>query len=116
MLSPLRVEEDHGYGSRRDDPNCLYGESVMKHYGLSQWVDFARGLVPEEIGLSMRGHLAEGCSECRDMAEFCAKLYDVSEQAASHAAPDWVVRNAKAIFPVHAQPPRKRAIRIAVEL
>ena len=46
----------------------------MKHYGLTQWVDFARGVIAEESGRVMRDHLNEGCSECRELAEFCEKL------------------------------------------
>jgi len=88
----------------------------MKHYGISQWVDFARGLVPEAVGGEMRDHLDEGCSECRELANFCQKLHDVSSLAASHPVPDWVVRSAKAIFPVHAQPRRKRSFAVPYQL
>jgi hypothetical protein len=88
----------------------------MKHYGISQWVDFARGLVPESDGIAMRGHLAESCSECRELAEFCQKLSAVCVAAASHPAPEWVVRSAKALFPAHAQPEQKRSFRLPVEL
>jgi hypothetical protein len=88
----------------------------MMHYGISQWVDFARGLVPEADGLAMRTHLTNGCSECRDIAEFCRNLNGVCLEAAAHPAPEWVVRGAKGIFPVHAQPRQKRALRIPIEL
>jgi hypothetical protein len=88
----------------------------MKHYGISQWVDFARQLVPDLDGLAMRDHLAGGCSECRELSEFCQNLSGVCMEAAAHPAPDWVVRSAKAIFPVHVQPQRKRSMRLPVEL
>jgi hypothetical protein len=88
----------------------------MKHYEISQWSDFARGIVPESSGDEMRDHLAQGCSGCGELADFCRKLQAVSTQAASHQAPDWVVRNAKAIFPVHAQPRRKRTTPIGIKL
>jgi hypothetical protein len=88
----------------------------MKHYGISQWVDYVRGLMPEVHERAMRSHLSEGCSECREMADFCENLRDVCLESALQPAPDWVVRNAKAIFPVQAQPERKRAFRIPVEL
>ena len=32
----------------------------MKHYGLTQWVDFARGVIAEESGRVMRDHLNGG--------------------------------------------------------
>jgi len=88
----------------------------MKHYGIAHWADFSRGTVPEDTKQAMRDHLADGCSECGDMAEFCQKLQAVSTQAALEPAPDWVVRSAKAIFPVEAQPRRKRTMRMAIEL
>jgi len=88
----------------------------MKHYGIAQWADFARGIGPEISRDAMRSHLAEGCSECAEMAEFCRKLQVASMQAASHPATDWVVRSAKAIFPVEAQPRRKRTMSVAIEL
>ena len=50
----------------------------------------------------------KGARVVGELADFCRKLQAVSTQAASYQAPDWVVRNAKAIFPVHAQPRRKR--------
>jgi hypothetical protein len=87
----------------------------MKHYGISQWVDFVRGLVPESTGTTMRNHLG-GCSECRDVAEFCENLQSVLSQAASDAVPEWVVRRAKAIFPVPAEPVRKRSTLVPIEL
>lgn len=88
----------------------------MKHYGISEWIDFVRGLAPGESRENMRYHLIEGCSECRDLAGFCETLQNVSVQAASHSAPDWVVRRAKAIFPVQAEAQRKRSFRIPIEL
>jgi len=88
----------------------------MKHYGIAQWADFARGIVPKITDQGMRDHLMEGCAECGDMADFCRKLQAVSMQAASHPAPEWVVRSAKAIFPVETRPPRKRTMRVAIEL
>ena len=88
----------------------------MKHYGIAQWVDFARGLVPESEQQAMRGHLADGCSECGELADFCRELSSTCLEAAEYPAPEWVVRSAKAMFPVQAVPQRKRAYRIAAEL
>ena len=88
----------------------------MKHYGISQWVDFARGLVPDTDLGAMRSHLAEGCSECRELSEFCLGLNGVCQEMAAHPVPEWLVRSAKAVFPVRAQVPPKRALRIPIEL
>src|SRR5206468_11344563 len=43
-------------------------------------------------------------------------LQNISTQMASSAAPEWVVRRAKAIFPVPAEPERKRTRLIPIQL
>jgi hypothetical protein len=88
----------------------------MTHYGVSQWVDFARGLIRESDGSAMRNHVAAGCSACRDLAEFTMSLNGVCSQMEATPVPDWVVRNAKAIFPVHAVTVPKRSVRIPAKL
>jgi hypothetical protein len=88
----------------------------MKHYGVAQWVDFARGLVPELDGSAMRSHLTEGCSECREVAEFCSRISAVANAMSINSVPDWVVRDARSIFPAKAPEKPRRAFRIPVEL
>jgi hypothetical protein len=88
----------------------------MKHYGVSQWVDFARGLLTKAETQAMRAHLAEGCAGCEDVAKFCESLAGISREMASIEVPERVVRNARAIFPAAALVEPKRAARISVEL
>jgi hypothetical protein len=88
----------------------------MKHYGVAEWVDFARGLVSGEDGLSMRSHLADGCSECEDLANFCGSLSVVRRQMETSLPPEWLVRSAKAIFPMHSAVEPQRAFRVPVQL
>jgi hypothetical protein len=88
----------------------------MKHYGVAEWVDFSRGLVSDEDGLSMRSHLADGCSECEDLASFCDSLNGVRRQMETSVPPEWLVRNAKALFPIHAAAEPQRASRLSVQL
>src|SRR5690348_2884483 len=88
----------------------------MKHFGISQWVDFARGFVAEAEGQAMNSHLSEGCGECHDLAQFSSSLTSICRAIGEHAAPESVVRNAKAIFPVHAPATPRRTMRIPVEL
>jgi hypothetical protein len=71
----------------------------MKHYSIAQWVDLSRGLMPEADSKTMAGHLADGCTECRDLAEFCERLDEVCAEMASAPPPESVVRSARAIFP-----------------
>jgi hypothetical protein len=88
----------------------------MKHYGIGQWVDFARGLMPELDGTAMRTHLSEGCSECVEVADFCVRLSAVCSEMSTNTVPDWVVRNARSIFPARVPESPRRAFRIPVEL
>jgi hypothetical protein len=87
----------------------------MRHYGISQWVDFARGLVAESDSNAMRGH-ADACSDCREMAEFTESLAGICSQMETNPVPAWVERSGKSIFPVHTAVAPKRALRIPVTL
>jgi hypothetical protein len=88
----------------------------MKHYGIAEWVDFARGLVPRTDGAAMRTHLSEGCSECREVADFCVKLSTVTNEMNTNPVPEWVVRNARMIFPPRVAQAPQRTFRVPVEL
>src|SRR5690349_19904981 len=91
-------------------------ESVMKHYGITQWVDYARGLVPERDALEMRNHLSSGCDECRDLAGFCEDLNGISQEMLARPVPEWLVRGAKAILPSRAVAPVRQPVRVPAEL
>lgn len=88
----------------------------MKHYGVSHWVDYSRGLIAAVEREAMRCHLAEGCSDCREVAEFSQTLHGICEQMEASQAPEWVVRNAKAIFPMQTVMEPPRSMRIPVRL
>jgi hypothetical protein len=88
----------------------------MKHYGIAQWVDYTRGLVPAMDGTVMQQHLTDGCSECHELAEFCSKVSNICHEMAQISVPEWVVRSARAIFPVRQRETPRRVLRIPVEL
>ncbi len=88
----------------------------MKHYGITVWVDYTRGLLPEDVRVEMTSHLRESCPECQELKDFCAKLGTVCKELAAMDVPEWLTRNARAIFPVQRPEPRRRIIRIPVEL
>src|SRR5262245_56434919 len=87
----------------------------MKHYGIAQWVDFARGLVTPEDAADMRNHVST-CAECRDLADYCSNLARVCTGMESGDVPDDVIRKALSVFPVRFQERPKRSLRIAAEL
>ena len=88
----------------------------MKHYGIAQWVDYTRGLVPTSEGSAMQEHLTEGCSECRELADFCSRISNICQDMTAVSVPEWVVRNARVIFPARPAVAPKRLFRIPVEL
>lgn len=89
---------------------------VIKHYGLAEWVDFTRGLLPDAERKEMRGHLGAGCSSCRELAAFCENLSGICQDMNAITVPDEVLRNARALFPRRPHEEPKRWIRIPVEL
>lgn len=88
----------------------------MRHYGIAQWVDYTRGLVPAMDGSAMQLHLTEGCSECQEMVRFSFKVSNICHDMAAISVPEWVVRRARAIFPVRRPETPRRVLRIPVEL
>ena len=88
----------------------------MKHQGIAQWVDFARGLTPEPQGSMMREHLATGCPQCRQVLDFCDKLARLCLVMASNRAPDAAARQARAIFPIRWPDRSRRTVRVPIEL
>src|SRR5689334_2566519 len=88
----------------------------MKHFGIIQWVDYARGVTPEEEGRRMRHHLASGCAECQGILDFCEKLAVVCRTAAPCHVPDSAAQQAHSIFQARLLERPKRLLRIPVEL
>jgi len=87
----------------------------MKHFGIIQWVDFARGVTPEAEGMRMREHLEAGCLECREIANFCENLTGVCRTMTPNV-PDAVVQQARSIFQARLAAKPKRQFRIPVQL
>jgi hypothetical protein len=88
----------------------------MKHYAIARWVDFTRALAPETDRAAMQEHLAGGCSECREIEDFCARLTAACRGMVGCEVPESAVELARAIFPAQTSPRPKRAARIPVEL
>jgi hypothetical protein len=87
----------------------------MTHYGIVQWVDFARGVASEEDRGPMQQHLASGCFECGQVFSFCGRVARFSEAMAAGQVPDSALRCARAILPVR-RPRSKRAFPIPLKL
>ena len=88
----------------------------MKHFKMSDWIDFARNVIAPGARGALAAHLESGCAECRVSAEFFGKLARVSEAVADDMAPAAIVRQAKAICPSRRASIWKRALRVPAEL
>jgi hypothetical protein len=74
---------------------------MMKHFAMSQWVDYVRGLAPPSEAALMARHLSDGCETCGTLLGLVSRIRH--EAAAEIEAPDNLVNDAKAVFP--AKPP-----------
>jgi len=88
----------------------------MKHYAIHQWADFTRALAGNEEFTEMQAHIQNGCSRCRQLADFTTKLTATCISLATDEVPESTVRLARAIFPVRVQEGPKRGNRLPVEL
>jgi len=84
----------------------------MKHFAVERWIDFSRKLVGPEEALQMRKHLEAGCSECKDLAEWTARLVSCCANMGANEIPESATRTARAIFPVRVKERRRIPMRL----
>jgi hypothetical protein len=88
----------------------------MKHFAIDQWADFTRGILTDAVRQDMQTHLLEGCEKCREISEFTSKLTQTCMSLEQNPVPEYMVRLARAIFPVRMQDRPKRGNRLPIEL
>ncbi len=88
----------------------------MKHFGILQWADFAKGVARADERAAMREHLESGCAECREALAFCEAFARVSSKMTAQRAPESAARLAKSICPARPKRVPLRAFRVPVEL
>lgn len=84
----------------------------MKHYEITLWSDYVRGLGGEDERAAMREHLEAGCAQC---AEVLAALRAVVETAAverEHAPPSHALRTVRAYLAITGQVRHGRGARV----
>lgn len=77
----------------------------MKHFIQQEWIDFVRGLAPEEQSQEMQRHLDSGCSSCRKLVETWKHVADCAQHEKAYEPPDVSVRVAKAQFALNPPEP-----------
>jgi hypothetical protein len=86
----------------------------MKHFDISQWVDFARGTVSAEARASMDAHLSTGCARCQAAFAFVREVASVAQAASREEPPADSIHWAKAIAAVRR--PQRSASRLLARL
>jgi hypothetical protein len=70
----------------------------MKHFDITQWTDFGRGVVPGPERADMETHLSgQGCAHCRATLDLVRRLIAVAQTEDRCTPPEYVVRCAKAL-------------------
>src|SRR5947209_18417021 len=70
----------------------------MKHFDISKWADFVRGLIEESAQVAMKRHLASGCRKCRRTTDLLHKVEAATRSDSQVHVPDYALRCARAIF------------------
>lgn len=84
----------------------------MKHFSLTEWADFARG-VADKVGKdSMQAHLDSGCKRCRGELRTWTRMGEVARRVGSYEPPESATRTAKGLLPLHGRPGRLPLVRV----
>ncbi len=70
----------------------------MKHFEITQWADYARGLVDPAAHTAMAEHLSAGCMKCQSTVSMFEKLVPAARAEVRHQVPEYAVHCAKAIY------------------
>ncbi len=74
----------------------------MKHFDISQWSDFARGLGTAADRRAMQAHLNSGCRSCRRTAALLGRVAKATAADAEYEVPAYALRDAQAIYVLQA--------------
>lgn len=69
----------------------------MRHFEISDWADYARGLLDAARRAAMDRHLAEGCRKCTRTAAVFGRLAPMAAAESRYAVPEHAVHCARAI-------------------
>jgi hypothetical protein len=74
-----------------------FSADAMKHFDITEWSDFARGVADEADRAAMNAHVASGCVPCRDTLALVNRVVESARADVRSEPPEQVVRCAKAI-------------------
>lgn len=88
----------------------------MRHYRLENWMDLARGVVPEATRKAMQRHLGNGCEQCSGEYALWAAMSQFAHSEALFQPPSDLVRTVKLALPEGARTPVTTRIKEIAQL
>lgn len=79
-------------------PSAKSNNLKVKHFGMDEWADFARGLVQDDRKGLMHQHLREGCTDCQKTFELWRNVSQAAARESFYAPPSFAVRAARGQF------------------
>jgi hypothetical protein len=84
----------------------------MKHFSLTDWADFVRGMAGKGRKEAMQDHLDSGCRECVEVAKTWARVREAAKRERSYEPPESAVRMAKSHLAIHGKPGRASKVQL----
>jgi len=78
-----------------------------RHGADEDWLDFARALGDPARHAALQAHLQTGCAPCADALAFWRSVIVAADRDNAIAPPDWLLRQAKGTFSLHASSTRR---------
>jgi hypothetical protein len=78
----------------------------MKHFSLTEWADFVRGMIDIDRKEAMQVHLDSGCKECGEVAKTWARVCEAAKRECAYQPPESAVRMAKSHLAIYGNPGR----------
>lgn len=81
----------------------------MQHFGLEEWVDFARDLVDAKNKTAMQGHLESGCRDCAKTLQMWKRVHEITRRDSMYEPPEGSVRFVKGAYALNGPQKANRA-------
>jgi len=89
-------------------------EERVKHFSLTQWADFVRGVVSGEQRVSMQKHLDNDCGRCAKTVQMWKSIVEFARLEATYEPPDSAFRVAESyLVPFKLALPKKLRLHLA---
>jgi len=89
---------------------------ATRHFDITEWADYARGLAPAEKHQEMQAHLQSGCSRCEKVQNLFSKFALVAARERELEVPRVAERSVKALFTLGREPRRSALQRLWANL